>query len=164
MSAHAASSFDFWKSGAGCYDGCINLFFLYDSVFPAIAMYNSGAAIYQAQRNTRLPMLIAVFSNALNIAGNAADLGHAYGRCRCGNCHACIQNCIGSCRICISAQRRTGNLYSELCADQTDFHRIKTILALGIPNGIETSMFQFGKLAIQSTVSTLERQPWRHRP
>ena len=38
--------------------------------FPAIAMYNAGAAIYQAQRNTKLPMLIAVYSNALNIAGN----------------------------------------------------------------------------------------------
>ena len=29
------------------------------------------------------------------------------------------------------------------------------ILSLGIPNGIENAMFQFGKLAIQSTVSTL---------
>ena len=32
---------------------------------------------------------------------------------------------------------------------------IGRILALGIPSGIENSMFQLGKLAIQSTVSTL---------
>ena len=32
---------------------------------------------------------------------------------------------------------------------------IKKILLIGIPSGIENSMFQFGKLAIQSTVSTL---------
>ena len=32
---------------------------------------------------------------------------------------------------------------------------IGRILGLGIPSGIENSMFQLGKLAIQSTVSTL---------
>ena len=36
-----------------------------------------------------------------------------------------------------------------------DFGLIKKILFIGIPSGIENSMFQFGKLAIQSTVSTL---------
>ena len=32
---------------------------------------------------------------------------------------------------------------------------IKKILMIGIPSGIENSMFQFGKLAIQSTVSAM---------
>ena len=36
-----------------------------------------------------------------------------------------------------------------------DFSQIKKILMIGIPTGVENSMFQFGKLAIQSTVSTL---------
>ncbi len=36
-----------------------------------------------------------------------------------------------------------------------DFDMIARILAIGIPSGIENSMFQFGKLAIQSSVSTL---------
>lgn len=32
---------------------------------------------------------------------------------------------------------------------------IRRILGIGIPSGVENSMFQLGKLAIQSTVSTL---------
>jgi Na+-driven multidrug efflux pump len=36
-----------------------------------------------------------------------------------------------------------------------DFSMITRILSIGIPAGIENSMFQFGKLAIQSSVSTL---------
>ena len=36
-----------------------------------------------------------------------------------------------------------------------DGRLIKNILRIGIPSGVENGMFQFGKLAIQSTVSTL---------
>ena len=36
-----------------------------------------------------------------------------------------------------------------------DWWMIRRILGLGIPSGVENSMFQLGKLAIQSTVSTL---------
>lgn len=36
-----------------------------------------------------------------------------------------------------------------------DFPVISKILGIGIPTGIENGMFQFGKLAIQSSVSTL---------
>ena len=36
-----------------------------------------------------------------------------------------------------------------------DMPLIVKIMAIGIPAGVENSMFQFGKLAIQSTVSTM---------
>ena len=36
-----------------------------------------------------------------------------------------------------------------------DWRMIRRILGIGIPSGVENSMFQLGKLAIQSTVSTL---------
>ena len=36
-----------------------------------------------------------------------------------------------------------------------DLNLIVKILAIGVPSGIENGMFQFGKLAIQSTVSSL---------
>ena len=39
-----------------------------------------------------------------------------------------------------------------------DFPLIGKVLAIGIPAGVENGMFQFGKLAIQSTVSTLGKQ------
>ena len=35
------------------------------------------------------------------------------------------------------------------------FSLIRSILRIGIPSGVENGMFQFGKLAIQSTISTL---------
>lgn len=44
---------------------------------------------------------------------------------------------------------------SEYRKIRPDFSLIKKVLAVGIPSGIENGMFQFGKLAIQSSVSTL---------
>ena len=124
--------------------------------FPAIAMYNAGAAIYQAQRNTKLPMLIAVYSNALNIAGNGwliwgMHMGVA------GSAIATLVSRIVSAVAVYAFLHREGQEISirNYAATKPDLHRIKTILALGIPNGVETAMFQFGKLAIQSTISTL---------
>lgn len=32
---------------------------------------------------------------------------------------------------------------------------IRNILSIGIPNGLESGMFQFGKIALQSLVSSL---------
>ena len=40
-------------------------------------------------------------------------------------------------------------------AKQYFFYSVLSILAIGVPSGIENSMFQFGKLAIQSTVSLM---------
>ena len=40
-------------------------------------------------------------------------------------------------------------------AIRPEWKYIRRILAVGVPSGIENAMFQFGKLAIQSTVSTL---------
>ena len=124
--------------------------------FPAIAMYNAGAAIYQAQRNTKLPMLIAVYSNALNIAGNGwliwgMHMGVA------GSAIATLVSRIVSAVAVYAFLHREGQEISirNYAATRPDLHRIRTILALGIPNGVETAMFQFGKLAIQSTISTL---------
>lgn len=36
-----------------------------------------------------------------------------------------------------------------------EWEEIKRILHIGVPSGIENGMFQFGKLAIQSTVSLM---------
>lgn len=133
------------------------VYFLFTSLsFPFIAMYNSGAAIFQAQKNTRTPMTVSVISNCLNIAGNAL-LIWGFGLGVAGAAAATLLSRIFSALV-ISWRLRNPKLtvcvrnYGSL---RPDFSCIKRILTIGIPSGIENSMFQFGKLAIQSTVSTL---------
>ena len=133
----------------------INFFYTALS-FPFIALYDAGSSIYRAQGNTRLPMTIAVVSNGLNIAGNAVliwgfHLGVA------GAAIATLGSRVISAVVVLAFLR---NPKQEIAVYgygriRPDGQRIRRILSLGIPNGIENAMFQFGKLAIQSTVSTL---------
>lgn len=132
-------------------------YFLYTSIsFPFIALYDAGASIFRAQENTRTPMVISVISNGLNIGGNAV-LIWGFGMGVTGAaiatlasrvlCAVVVMTCLRSRKLEISVRN-----YGKI---RPDWPMIKRVLNLGVPSGIENSMFQFGKLAIQSTVSTM---------
>lgn len=48
-----------------------------------------------------------------------------------------------------------GDPVEKIFTIRPDWEEIKRILRIGVPSGVENSMFQFGKLAIQSTVSLM---------
>ena len=133
------------------------IYFFYTALsFPFIALYDAGSSIYRAQGNTRLPMTIAVVSNGLNIAGNAVliwgfHLGVA------GAAIATLGSRVISAVVVFAFLHNPSQEIAvrDYLHIRPDGRRIMRILSLGIPNGIENAMFQFGKLAIQSTVSTL---------
>ena len=124
--------------------------------YPFLALSGAYAALFRAQGNSGYPMKISFLSNILNIIGNAVfifgmDLGVT---------GAAISTLISRvfCMLILfyslrksSQQIRLRN-YMKL---RPDLMMITTILAIAIPSAIENGMFQFGKLAIQSTVSTM---------
>jgi putative MATE family efflux protein len=133
------------------------IYFFYTAIsFPFIALYDAGSSIYRAQGNTRLPMTVALISNVLNIGGNAILIWGFH----MGVAGAAIatlgSRVLSAVAVLALLRRRTQAIpirgYWNI---RPDFQKIRRILSLGIPNGIENGMFQFGKLAIQSTVSTL---------
>ena len=131
-------------------------FFLTLLSFPFIGLYDAGASIMRSQNNSRNPMLISVISNFLNIGGNAI-LIFVFGL---GVKGAALSTLVSRifCAVVVILQLR--NDEAPICITnyfsiRPDWTLIKKILFIGIPSGIENSMFQFGKLAIQSTVSTL---------
>lgn len=133
------------------------IYFFYTALsFPFIALYNAGSSIYRAQGNTRLPLSVAIVSNGLNIVGNAVLIwGFKLGVA--GAALATLGSRVFSALVIFAFLR---NRNQELTVRnyfkiRPDGGKIRTILSLGIPSGIENAMFQFGKLAIQSTVSTL---------
>ena len=131
-------------------------FFLTLLSFPFIGLYDAGASIMRSQNNSRNPMIISVISNFLNIGGNAI-LIFVFGM---GVKGAAISTLVSRifCAVVVILQLRNDEapiFITNYFSIRPDWTLIKKILFIGIPSGIENSMFQFGKLAIQSTVSTL---------
>lgn len=124
--------------------------------YPFIALYNAGAALFRAGGNSRLPMLISTVSNLLNIAGNAV-LIFGLGLGVAGAALATLLSRV-VCAVAVLYFLRLPRqdiVVRDYLSIRPDFPVIWNILAVGIPTGVENGMFQFGKLAIQSTVSTM---------
>lgn len=124
--------------------------------YPFIAIYNSCAALFRSMGNAKISMFVSLVMNVVNIVGNTICVyglhmgveGVAYPTLISRIVAAVmmfylIQNPDNVVRI-----RRLSEL-------KPDFKMIKNILVVGIPNGLENGMFQFGKIALQSLVSSL---------
>ena len=134
-------------------------YFFYTALsFPFIAAYDSAASIFRAQDNTKGPMIISMISNVMNIAGNAVMIWVFH----MGVAGAALSTLISRifCAVVVIIQLRKEREGQEIVVRdyfkiRPDWSMIRRILGLGIPSGVENSMFQLGKLVIQSTVSTL---------
>lgn len=133
------------------------IYFLFTLLsFPFIGLYDAGASIMRAQNNSSEPMIISIISNFLNIGGNAL-LIFVFGMGVEGAAISTLASRI-FCAIVVIYKLHSEDepiFIKNYASIRPDFSLIKKILFIGIPSGIENSMFQFGKLAIQSTVSTL---------
>ena len=124
--------------------------------YPFLALFNAGAAFYRASGDSKFPMKISVISNCLNIFGNAIFIYV----CHWGVAGAAFSTLLSRifCTVVIYwclRKPKQDIVVNEYHKIRPDMPLILKIMAIGIPSGIENGMFQFGKLAIQSTVSTL---------
>ncbi len=123
---------------------------------PFIALYNAGSSIFRVMGNTRLPMKMALFMNIINIAGNAILL---YGF-KMGVAGIAIPTLVSraASAIIIIYFLSNHNLILHLPKKLhfcIDFGMQKRILRIGVPNGMETAIFELGKLLVLSLAATL---------
>lgn len=146
----------FGKVESDVMEAAVTYFFYTALSFPFIALYNGGAAVYRAQGNSRRPMAISVISNFINIGGNAVFIW-CFHMGVAGVALATLLSRIFCAVVVLFYLHRPGQTIcvNEYLKIRPDKQLIFKILSIGVPSGVENSMFQFGKLAIQSTVSTM---------
>ena len=124
--------------------------------YPFIALFQAGAAFYRACGNSKFTMKTALIANVANIVGNTLFIFVL----QMGAAGAAISTLISRALcafVVFYALRKQGYAIQlkNYFSIRPDLNLIVKILAIGVPSGIENGMFQFGKLAIQSTVSSL---------
>ena len=136
---------------------------------PSMAVYNACAALFRAQGNSKVSMYISALVNALNICGNYVGIFVL----RLGVFGAAVSTLMSRTAAAIILYVRLYRAKSGAAAEgasgtvvagavslrgilkiEIDAKIIKHILGIGIPNGIENSMFQIGKIVVLSLIAT----------
>ena len=122
---------------------------------PFIAIYNSGAALFRAMGNSKITLKTSLIMNLINVVGNATLI---YGF-RMGVAGVAIPTLVSRvvAAIIIIVLLRDESLTIHISKKfnyKYDGKMVGNILKIGIPNGIENSMFQLGKVVLLSVIST----------
>lgn len=132
-------------------DACVTYLKISAYSYPAIAIYDAGAAIYRSMGKTSTTMTISLLSNGINIIGNSIGIfvfhagvaGVAY--------PSLIARTFSAVVIMILCFKKTNIVYLQWKnIFHWDFAMIKRILGIAIPNGIENGLFQLAKVALSS--------------
>ena len=123
--------------------------------FPFLAMYNAGTALFRVMNNAHISMIMSAVMNVINITLNYIliyqfDMGVA------GVAYATLVSRVVAAVVLMLQIRNQKlpvhiNKYFRLGWDST---MMKNILRIGVPQGLENSMFQIGKLLTQSLISS----------
>lgn len=135
-------------------DACITYLKISAYSYPALAVYNAGAAVYRSLGKTKVTMYISVLSNIINVVGNvigvlvlhAGVAGVAW-----PSLIARTFSAVAITALCFS--KRNEVVYRTGWIFQWDRDCLKRIWNVAIPNGVENGIFQLVKVALSSIVA-----------
>ncbi len=134
---------------------CDIYYLIVTASIPFISVYNAGAALFRSTGNSKITMKISIIMNLINVVGNAVlifGLG-------CGVEGVAIPTVVSRAvaAVAIYILLRNPNLQVYISRKpqlKPNWGYIKKILKIGVPNGVENSMFQIGKLILLSMIAT----------
>lgn len=133
--------------------GNARTFFYFSSLsYPFLAFYNSAAALFRAIGNSKVSMTVSLFANIFNISGNVLLI---YGL-QLGVAGAGISTLASrflSAAIMMVLLKKQTQLPVEF-SFRINKGILNQILFIGVPNGLENSIFQLGKLLLSSLTAS----------
>lgn len=122
---------------------------------PFLALYNCGAALFRVQGNSKISMQTSLLMNSINVIGNAVMIFGLHCKVEGVAIPTLVSRVVAAFVIVILLR----NQELEVHISKPFRYRflpgmVKRILQIGVPNGVENSMFQLGKLVLLSLIST----------
>ncbi len=124
--------------------------------FPFIGLYNASAALFRSMGNSKVSMIIAAIMNVINIIGNSI-LIFGFGMGVAGAAIATLISRIVAAGIMLYLlHNKKHPIHIETIRGfRPDIIMIRRILHIGVPSGLENSVFQIGKILVQGIIAGL---------
>lgn len=122
--------------------------------YPALAVYNSGAAVYRSLGKTNVTMYISVLSNIINVVGNVIGVFVLQAGVAGVAWSSLIARTFSAAAITVLCFRKKNEVvYKADWVFKWDTDCLKRIWNVAIPNGVENGIFQLVKVALSSIVA-----------
>lgn len=131
------------------------IYFLLSAVsYPFLAIYNAGAALFRSMGDSKTSMVISLIMNTINVGGNALLIfGFQMGVAGAATA-SLVSRIVAAAAITALLLNRHRTIYYESLHKVTiKWPMIKSIMQIGVPNGLENSIFQIGKVLVASIVA-----------
>lgn len=123
--------------------------------YPALALYNGSAALLRSSGDSRAPMFTALLMNVVNVVGNALLIYSLKLEVTGAGLSTLVSRYLGAFVLLKLLCSPAGKIHiMQPLHFQPDMSMMKRIISIGLPNGLEGSIFQIGKLLVTSIVAT----------
>lgn len=135
-------------------DNAQRYFILSACSYPGLAVYSSCAALFRSQGNSKYSMFCSVVMNLINIGGNALLIfGLGWG-VEGAAVPTLISRTTAAVIMLVLLRNPEHVIFiKDYRKIRLDMGVIKKVLKIGIPSGVENSMFQVGKLMVARVIT-----------
>ncbi len=132
-------------------EACVTYLRISAYSYPALAVYNAGAAMYRSMGKTCVTMYLSLASNGINVAGNAIGVFLLHAGVA-GVAYPSLIARIFSAAVITWLCFQKGNMVwlEKKHIFFWDKAMVRRILGIAVPNGIESGLFQLAKVALSS--------------
>lgn len=135
-------------------ENAVTYFWLSALSYPLLAVYNAGAAIFRSMSNSKISMRTSVLMNLINISGNALLIyGFKMGVAGAGIATLVSRGVGAFLMVWLLRNEHNPIHIAHPFRYKFDWPMMKSILRIGVPNGLENGMFQVGKVLVSSLVA-----------
>ena len=132
------------------------IYFLLSALsYPFLSLYNGGAALFRSMGNSKISMITSFVMNGLNIVGNAILIYGAGWAVFGAALATLISRILGAIYMIWLLLKKDNPLsISGILHTRLSWKMVRSILVIGVPNGIENGLFQVGKILVASLISS----------
>lgn len=136
-------------------ENAVNYFVYICLSMPFLGIYNSCAALYRSMGNSKLSLKISTLMNGLNILGNSLFIFVLKMGVHGAGLATLLSRLTASLVMCAMLTKKTNRIYIDrIFKLEWRQDMVRRILRIGVPSGIENSVFHIGKILVQSFMST----------